>query len=50
LTEEEIAWERMRQAILKAQREPSDRNLAEVKRKSRDLVESMERPARDDAA
>jgi len=50
MTDEEIAWERMRLAILRAQQDPSDRNLAEVTRLKHKMVEAMERPQRDDAA
>lgn len=50
MTDEEIAWERMYQAILRAQLDPSDCNLAEVRRLRQKMVEAMERPARESAA
>lgn len=39
---EEIAWDRLREAVLLMQREPSEEHHAAVRRCERELVEAME--------
>lgn len=43
MSEEELAWEAMRDAVLAARRDPSDENLAIVRDCEKRLVEAMER-------
>lgn len=48
--DETRAWERMRAAILRCQADPSEENLAEVRRRSRELTAAMEGADADDKA
>lgn len=40
--DENEAWERMRAAVLRCQADQTEKNLAEVRRRSRELVAAME--------